>query len=124
MIKLCGLSLLAAAATVILHGVNSTISKLISAGAAVILLIYAASSVTPVIDELYGKFSSSQLSPYVITLMRALGIAYITELTSDICRTCGADNAAVGISVAGRAELTVIAAAFLFELLSLSLSLF
>lgn len=124
MIKLCGLALLAAAATVVLNGVNSAVSKLIPAGAAVILLISAAVDVSPVVSGLLDKLPSAELSPYVTTLLRALGIAYVTELTSDVCRTCGADSAALGISFAGRAELTVIAAAFLYELLSLSLSLF
>ena len=125
MIKLCGIALFAGIAAIILSGSDNRMSKLLSLAAALILLITAINSISPVISELsslISSISSSELSEYAATLLRALGIAYATELTSEVCRTCGADSTAVGISIVGRAELAVIAAGFLFKLLSLSLS--
>lgn len=123
MIRFVGIALLAAAATAVLAEVKSPLAKLLPVGAALLLFAAAITEILPVITEFSSLIEDGSASVYASTLLRALGIAYATELTGDICRASGADAAATGISVIGRAELTIIAAGFLFELLKLAASL-
>lgn len=123
MIRYVGIALLAAAATAVLAEAKSPLSKYIPIGAILLLFAAAITEIVPIITEFSSLLEDNSSSVYTSTLLRALGIAYATELTGDICRASGAEAAAVGISVIGRAELTIIAAGFLFELLKLAASL-
>ncbi len=120
--RLFGIALVAAAATAVLGEARSPVSRLLPLCAALLLFAAALSKITPLIGELSSLLDGSA-AVYSSALLRALGIAYATELTSDVCRASGADGAAKGISLVGRAELTLIAAGFLFELLKLAASL-
>ncbi len=123
MIRYVGIALLASAAAVVLAEAKSPLSKYVPIGASLLLFAVAITEIVPVITEFSSLLDDSASSVYTVTLLRALGIAYATELTGDICHASGAEAAAVGISVIGRVELTIIAAGFLFELLKLAASL-
>lgn len=123
MIRFIGIALFAAAATALLAEAKSPVSRYVPLVAALLLFWAALSEIAPLIAEFSALVENGSSSVYAATLLKALGIAYATELTGDICRTSGAEGAARGISIVGRAELTVIAAGFLFELLKLAASL-
>lgn len=59
-------------------------------------------------------------SEYVSVLIRALGITYLTSISSDICRSSGETAVAGYIEGAGRVELLLLAVPLFRDLLDLS----
>lgn len=67
------------------------------------------------------KEASAEANPeYVSILLRALGITYLTSISSEICRSSGEAAIAGYIESAGRVELLLLAIPLFSELLELS----
>jgi stage III sporulation protein AD len=84
----------------VLKNAKSNIAPLLSCAVSVFILFYVASSLAGVIEEL--KILQSYISissKYVGILIKVVGISYLTQLASDICRDNGYS------AVAGQLEI-------------------
>lgn len=79
----------------------------LAAGAAVlsIVIIYI-SPVTETIYALYEKAGADE--QYLTILFKALGICYISQFASDICKDCGENTLAVQAELAGKIALMLL----------------
>ncbi len=123
MIRFIGIALLCAAATVFLHGTGSAVAKFLPIAGGVLILAFAFSSLGGSVSAIGELASGTAVSEYTGTLIRALGIGYVSELTADVCRTCGAETAGNSILTLGKAELAVLACPLLLKLLGTASSL-
>lgn len=123
MFKLIGVALLCAAATVFLRETGSPVTRFVPLAGSVLILTLAFSSLGKSLYELTELLSGTAVSEYAGTLLRALGIGYAAELTSDVCRSCGADSAASSILLLGKAELVSLACPLLVRLLDAASSM-
>lgn len=122
MLRFFGIAILCAAATAFLRETKSPLYRMLPAVGGVCILAYAVSSVGQSVTALEGLAEGTAVSDYVGTLLRALGIGYASELTADVCRSCGADQPANSILLLGRAELVALACPLLAELLGAAAS--
>ena len=79
---------------------------------AVIAVISAAviSGIIPVTEKISGLCSGIPSgSEYLAILFKGLGISYLTQLASDICRDSGESSLAVQTETAGKTALLIIA---------------
>lgn len=80
----------------------------LAAGAAVLsIVIFYISPVTETIHLIYEKAGADK--EYLTIMFKAMGICYITQFTSDICKDCGENTLAVQAELAGKLSLMILA---------------
>ena len=70
----------------------------------------------PLISYLREMTALTGLSAYAALLLKALGIAILTQCTSDICRDAGESGVANGVELAGKAEILLLCLPLLGEI--------
>lgn len=70
----------------------------------------------PLVSYLREMTSQTGLSEYAALLVKALGIAILTQCTSDICRDAGESGVANGVELAGKAEILLLCLPLLGEI--------
>lgn len=124
MIKLCGLALFSAVLYMILKEIRGTGAVFLGVSTTILLCAAAILTLTPVYDSISEMLENTELISYAGIILKALGVAYAAEITSEICRAGGAESAASGIEIVGRAELTVLSLPLIKELFNLASSFF
>ena len=109
LIPICGICVIASILCSLFGNFSKEYSVYIklAAGAAVlsIIIIYI-SPVTETIYMLYEKAGAED--EYLTILFKALGICYITQFASDICKDCGENTLAVQTELAGKIALMIL----------------
>lgn len=123
MLRLFGIGVLCAAATVILREVKSPVSRFLPLLGCLVISLYAVAELADGASAVAKLAEGTAVSEYIGTLMRAVGIGYAAELSADVCRGCGADSTASAILLLGRTELVALACPLLLSLLSTASSL-
>ncbi len=110
LIPICGICLVASILCSLFSNFGKEYSVYIklAAGAAVlsIIIIY----ISPVTETLYMLYEKAGADEgYLTILFKALGICYITQFASDICKDCGENTLAVQAEIAGKIALMLLA---------------
>lgn len=87
---------------------------------AVYITVSAIGWVVPVISEIKGILDNANISySSLVILLKAIGICYITQLASDVCKDSGQAAVASKIELVGRIALCVSAIPLYRDVLSL-----
>ena len=87
---------------------------------AVYITVSAIGWVIPVISEIRGILDNANVSySSLTTLIKAIGICYVTQLASDVCKDSGQVSVASKIELVGRIALCVSAIPLYRDVLSL-----
>jgi len=73
--------------------------------------------------ELIRRIGTTPLSPYLTVILRAIGVGYVVKVGGDICRDLGAAETADRLELCGKAELLLLAAPYLAQLITLAVGL-
>ncbi len=122
-LKLCMLALVATVAAVIVKQWKSDFLPLVRLGIALLFGICAINTAAPLVTYLSSALGQGAASPYTEVLFRALGIAVLTQVSSDICRECGEATAAGGVELIGKLEILLLCVPLINELLSVAAGL-
>ena len=89
--------------------------------ALVLLFGFAAiDRLAPAITYLSGLGERAGVTSYLQILLRALGIALLTQYAAEICRECGESAAAGGVELAGKIEILLLCLPLIDEILSVA----
>ncbi len=72
----------------------------------------------PLVTYLRNLTEETGLSSYAAFLIKALGIAVLTQCCSDICRDAGEGGVATGVELAGKVEILLLCLPLIGEILS------
>ncbi len=72
----------------------------------------------PLVSYLRELTDAAGISSYASFLVKALGIAILTQCCSDICRDAGESGVAGGVELAGKTEILLLCIPLIGELLS------
>lgn len=64
--------------------------------------------VAPIVKFITVNLSESTFKGYEKNIMKALGIAFLTQLCAQVCRDCGETNLASNVETIGKTELLLI----------------
>lgn len=118
-VKLCGGAILLVVAILLLKQTKTDVwplqwlGILLTAGAGLLLL-------EPVLSWFRELSEANGIGNYTDCLLRALGVAFLTQGCADLCRQSGEASLASGVELAGKAELLLLALPLLRELLSVA----
>lgn len=108
-LKLCGISVIAAGAALLLREHKKEFEIPVRLTATVMLLLASAVMAEPVVSCFSGMIGESPLVGETAgILMRVLGIAFLSRTASDICREMGAASVASSLEVAAKLEILVL----------------
>lgn len=86
----------------------------------VVILSLAILLISPIIEFLTNSLARHISAEYIELIFKALCIAYITEISGELCRDCGEGNIALGIETVGKLELVSLGIPMIERVLSLS----
>ena len=98
-------------------------------GAPFVLLCAGVLVIFPILERLLSLLSflrsfseKSEASSYFSTVLKVMGIGYVTHFSAESCRESGASTLASRVELCGQLETLLVCLPYIEELLSLSLS--
>ena len=87
-----------------------------------IILIYSLAVVilSPLIEYLVKIMGNTVSIENVKLMIKAISIAYVTQITSNVCRDCGENNLAAGIDTIGKIEIIILALPLIDGIINIS----
>ena len=99
-LKVVGVGLIAAIVSLLVKSFRPEMSLQVSIAAGVALFVYAAIELSGITETILSTAKEYGLNTdYISVIFKALGLAYITQFASDICRDAGET------AIAGKVEL-------------------
>ena len=123
LMKLCGVSILAAAALTVLRGAGKNAPLFVSAAAGVVILAGVIPSVAQIFGFVKNASEKAGLTEYASVLLRAAGVAAVTDVTARLCRSSGEEHVASFVELAGKCEILALSLPYISQILTLSLGL-
>lgn len=115
--KICMIALLCVFLVLILKEMKSSLSLAVKIACAIFVFVVALSILSPLIEIAKSTAQTSGLSSYLALLIKALGIAFSTEICAEICRDCGEAAVSSGIELVGRAEILLLSVPLIKEII-------
>ncbi|MBQ1230250.1 MAG: hypothetical protein IIX80_04360 [Clostridia bacterium] len=119
-LKICMLATVGLSAAMIIKQWKSDFLPLVRLAVAVFLTQAILSASVPLIGFLKELLGGEGLSSYAGILPKALGVAILTQVCSDICRECGENGIAGGVEWMGKIEILLLSLPLIREMLALA----
>lgn len=116
-IKICALALICTVAGMLIKQLRGDFSAAVKIAGSVMICGTLTVIAGPVMSEISTVFGESGATEYTSTVMRALGIAIIAQMTSEICRDCGENSTASGVELAGKIEIFILCLPLISEII-------
>lgn len=119
-VKLCGVALIGLVATSVMKGLKNEMSGFISAVTGLILLGGSIAMLYPIISYMHEITKETGFFVYIETVIKALGIAVISESVADLCRDAGESAIASKTEFAAKIMIIYLALPVIKNLISLA----
>ncbi len=108
--QVVGLGVMTTIIIVFIRESRPEIARLLSLVAGVVIVLYLIHYLSMIIELIFSMAKEAGMdSVYLTTLLRVIGIAYLAEFGSQICRDADEKNIAFKIEFAGKVMILVIA---------------
>lgn len=105
-----GLAVTACVLAIALKRYQPNQSLLIGVAATVVIFLMILPSLQPAIGKIEGLMSSAKLDKtYLVILIKSLGICFLAQVASDICRDADESAIATNVEMAGKFSVLIIA---------------
>ena len=118
--SICGLCLCGAVAIMVIKELKREFVPVIAAGIGLTVTLACLSKLSETV-ELLRDVSAYIDSAYAGTVLRALGIAYLTSIAAELSRSCGEQSVGSHIETAGKLEILVLSVPLFRELFEMAL---
>lgn len=119
-IKICGVALIGLVCVSVMRGAKNELSGFVSAATGLVLIGSSLAVLYPVISYISEISENTDFAVYIETILKALGIAVISESASDMCRDCGESAIASKVEFAAKACIMLLSLPVVKSLLSLA----
>lgn len=118
--QLCGLALCAVFACMIPGIKHTEYALAIRIVFGIVIFALAVSLLSPYMQLIEQLVEGSLLESYYPFLLRAIGIAFLTEITATVCRDSGEESIAKNIELLAKAEILILSLPLIKELIKIS----
>ncbi len=117
-VKICAVALLCVAAGAVIKHLRPEMSPLLRIAGMLFFFTAAMTLISPIVTYMQALFEGNSFGEYGSIVIKALGIAFLTQICADVCRDCGEGSAASGVELMGKLEILVLCFPMLESLLS------
>jgi stage III sporulation protein AD len=119
-LQIVGLGIVAAVIIIVLRTQKPEIAIQVSIVTGVVIFMLLASKLAAVVQMLESYANKADINPvYFSTVLKIIGIAYITEFGAEVCKDAGESSIASKIELAGKVMIVVLAVPIITSLLDL-----
>lgn len=104
----------------VLRGTRNELSHFASAATGIVIFGICVAMFYPVISYIREITEQTDFSLYIETILKALGMAMISESAADICRDCGEQAIASKVELAAKTAMILLALPIVKSLLALA----
>ena len=123
-LKICAISIISVCAYLVLNGLGASVSLSVKLASTVLVGSALVIMVEPIVVQIYTVAAiGDDLLRYASVAIKAVGLAIITRLCSDMCRDCGEISLASGIELAFRFEVVILCLPFIKEIFNVALEI-
>lgn len=118
--KICAMGIVFAMVCVLIKNYRGEF--LIPTRLASIIIIFGAVTllVSPVIKFINSIMGQTISLEYMEIILKTLAIAYMTQISAEICRECGENSIAFGIETVGKIEIVILSIPLINNIISIS----
>ncbi len=117
-IKVCFFAILCTVVGVIIKHLRPEFSPFVRIAGSAAVSLLALSIILPIITFLHSLFDGIYLGEYGSAVIKALGIAALTQICADICRDSGEGSAASGVELIGKLEILLLCIPMIEDILT------
>ena len=117
-IRICLLAVAGVTVVTIIRKWNADFIPLVRLCIAILLAAIIFAMATPLVSYLQSLTALSGVSGYAGVLIKALGIAVLTQCCAELCRESGESGAAGGVELAGKVEILLLCLPLINEILA------
>lgn len=104
--KICAFALISALCALLVHAHQKAAGRMVSLCAGLMLLTFAVSQLSPVVQALQNFSREAGLkSDTIALLLQMIAMAYLTEFSAQACRDAGEEGLALKTALAGKIVL-------------------
>ena len=108
-LRLCGIAVLGLCAVLILREKNTVFATLCGGATVLVIALYLLEGgALTAVQTIADAAAESAFSDYAAILLKALGIAYISAFTAELCKSAGEGMLASAAVLAGKGELVLL----------------
>lgn len=117
-VKVCFFAILCTVVGVIIKHLRPEFSPFVRIAGSAAVSLLAISIILPIITFLRSLFDGSSIGEYGSAVIKALGIAALTQICADICRDSGEGSAASGVELIGKLEILLLCIPMIEDILT------
>lgn len=118
--KICALGIVCAIICVLVKHYRNEFSIPTKLGSIILIFAVALTMLSPVFTYFKNIAGNRIPSEYTEIILKSLGIGYITQVSSDLCRDCGENTIAFGIESVGKIEIIILALPLINKIIEMS----
>ncbi len=123
-LQVVGFALVAAVLTVVVRRLRPELGLLLSLAAGAVILLLVLPSLLSVFQRLRYLSAAAQVNlRYLDTVLKIVGVAYLTEFGAQICRDAGEGALAAKVELAGKVLILLLSVPILNAILDLLIKL-
>ena len=123
-LRLCGIAILGLCAVLLLRERNLAFAVLCGGCAVLVIALYLLESgAITAVQTITDAAAESAFADYAAILIKALGIAYISAFTAELCQSAGEGMLASAAVLAGKGELILLSLPMISRLLEIAAEL-
>lgn len=120
-LKVSGVVLLGAVASLMLRERNKALSAASVVCAVITVFIYCVrTGLYGVISDISRQSSDGVFSETMSVLLKALGVSYVTGITAELCTSAGENSLAAAVGFAGKTEILILCLPLVTKLLQIA----
>lgn len=120
LLQVCMLAVAGVTAITVIKKWNGDFLPLLRIALALLLAGVILSRLSPLVAYLKNLTEASGMTDHAVLLLKALGIAWLTQICADLCRESGENGAAAGVELAGKVELLLLSLPLLGQILEIT----
>ena len=118
--KICALGIMCALICVLIKNYRAEFTIPSKLGSIVLIFGIVFTLLSPVAEYIKDIMGNTLSSEYSAIIMKALGIGYLTQISSELCRESGEGTIATGIETVGKIELIILSFPLISKIISVS----
>ena len=108
LLKVCALAVICVEVGAVINQIKRELSFAVRCAGSILIFGMIVISLEPLLAELGSVRGLEGSGEYVEIMLKALGVAILTQICSGICRDCGENGISAGVEFAGKTEILIL----------------